>query len=305
MRRRFRGFDGENPMTERKTILAYLFLLPAVLLFAAFFLYPVTTSLVRSFTDWNGFASEFEWVGWGNYRTVWGDPYFWESTGRTLRFAFLTTIVQTALGFVIAYFIYLLVSERWKKLLRVAIYTPVILPGAVVSLLWVNMLSPNFGMVNQWLDALGLGFLARGWLGDPGAAMNAVMAVNTWKYVGMTVTFYIVAMLAIPKEVIESANIDGAGRGRMLWNIFRPLLTGITEVNFILSLIGGLKAFDLIYMMTGGGPGDSTTVLGIMVYRRAFLSFKFGEAITMGILLFVIILTLTLISRKLMANREG
>jgi len=91
----------------------------------------------------------------------------------------------------------------------------------------------------------------------------------------------------------------------MLWNIFRPLLTGITEVNFILSLIGGLKAFDLIYMMTGGGPGDSTTVLGIMVYRRAFLSFKFGEAITMGIMLFAIILALTLISRRLMANREG
>ncbi|BBI31978.1 carbohydrate ABC transporter permease [Cohnella abietis] len=292
-------------MTERKTLLAYLFLLPALLLFAAFFLYPVSTSIVRSFTDWNGFNSAFKWVGWRNYETVWSDTHFWEATGRTLKFAFITTIAQTVLGFLIAYFIYSLVSERWKKLLRIAIYTPVILPGAVVSLLWVNMLSPNFGMVNQWLNKLGLGSFARGWLGDTGTAMNMVMAVNTWKFIGMTVTFYIVAMLTIPKEVIESAKIDGAGKGRMMWNIFRPLLTGITEVNFILSLIGGLKAFDLIYMMTGGGPGDSTTVLGIMVYRRAFLSFKFGEAITMGILLFIIILVLTLISRKLMANREG
>ncbi|MCU6709959.1 sugar ABC transporter permease [Paenibacillus sp. J5C_2022] len=292
-------------MTERKTLLAYLFLLPAFLLFIAFFLYPVSTSLIRSFTDWNGFTTDFRWVGWKNYDTIWSDHYFWESTLRTLKFAFVTTIVQTVLGFLVAYFIYSLVSERWKKLLRVAIYTPVILPGAVVSFLWVNMLSPNFGMVNELLHRIGLGSLAQGWLGDPGTAMNAIIAVNTWKYIGMTVTFYIVAMLTIPKEVIESARIDGAGRGRMLWNIFRPLLTGITEVNFILSLIGGLKAFDLIYMMTGGGPGDSTTVLGIMVYRRAFLSFKFGEAITMGILLFIIILVLTLISRRLMANREG
>lgn len=291
-------------MIERKTLLAYLFILPALMLFIGFFLYPVCISLIRSFTDWNGFTSDYSWVGWKNYQTIMGDSHFWESTGRTLRFAFITTTVQTALGFLIAYFIYTLVSERWKKLLRVAIYTPVILPGAVVSLLWVNMLSPNFGMVNEWLKQIGLGSLARGWLGDPDTAMNAIMTVNTWKYIGLTVTFYIVAMLTINKEVIESAKMDGAGRGRMLWNIYRPLLTGITEVNFILSLIGGLKAFDLIYMMTGGGPGDSTTVLGIMVYRRAFLSFKFGEAITMGILLFIIILALTLISRRLMANRE-
>jgi len=186
-------------MKERKMLLAYLFLLPAVLLLVAFFLYPVSTSLLRSFTDWNGFTSDFRWVGLRNYETVWDDPHFWESTGRTLKFALITTVVQTALGFFIAYFIYSLVSERWKKLLRVAIYTPVILPGAVVSLLWVNMLSPNFGMINQWLNKLGLGMLARGWLGDPGTAMNAIMAVNTWKFVGMTVTFYIVAMLTIPK----------------------------------------------------------------------------------------------------------
>ena len=292
-------------MKESKTLVAYLFLLPAFLLLTAFFLYPVSTSVIRSFTDWNGFSSGFDWAGLKNYSLVINDSYFWEATLRTLKFALITTIVQTALGFFVAYFIYSLVSERWKKLLRIAIYTPVILPGAVVSLLWVNMLSPNFGLINVWLERLGLGFLARGWLGDPATAMNTVMAVNTWKFLGMTVTFYIVAMLAIPKEVVESAKIDGASRGRMLWSIFFPLLKGITEVNFILSLIGGLKAFDLIYMMTGGGPGDSTTVLGIMVYRRAFLSFKFGEAITMGILLFIIIMVLTLISRRLMANREG
>ncbi|QNK56539.1 carbohydrate ABC transporter permease [Paenibacillus sp. PAMC21692] len=291
-------------MIARKYTLAYLFLLPAVALLAAFYIYPVLTSVVRSFTDWNGFDAGFLWVGWGNYKNVFGDHHFWAATGRTLRFAFVTTIVQTILGFLLAFFIYTLVSDRWRKLMRVAVYIPVILPGAVVSLLWSNLLSPNFGLVNEVLRAIGLETWARGWLGSTETAMNTLMIVNTWKFIGMTITFYIVAMLAIPKDLIESAKMDGAGSGTLLWHIFRPLLKGITEVNFILSLIGGLKAFDLIYMMTGGGPGDSTTVLGIMIYRRAFLSFRFGEAITMGIILFIVILTLTLISRRLIAARE-
>ncbi len=291
-------------MIWRKYTLAYLFLLPAVLLLAAFYIYPVLTSVIRSFTDWNGFDSGFRWVGWSNYETVLGDRHFWAATGRTLRFALVTTIVQTVLGFLLAYFIYTLVSKRWKKLMRVAVYIPVILPGAVVSLLWSNLLSPNFGLVNEALRSIGLESWAKGWLGNPETALNTLMIVNTWKYVGMTITFFIVAMLAIPKDLVESAKIDGAGSGTLLWHIFRPLLKGITEVNFILSLIGGLKAFDLIYMMTGGGPGDSTTVLGIMIYRRAFLSFRFGEAITMGIVLFLVILALTIISRRLIAAKE-
>jgi len=159
-------------------------------------------------------------------------------------------------------------------------------------------------LLNQLLHVLGLDSLARGWLGEPSTALGSVIVTNTWRYVGFTMILYYIAMLDIPKEVLESSTIDGAGKLKQMRYFFLPLTWGTTEINFMLSLIGGMKSFDLFYLMTGGGPGTSTQVVGMLIYREAFQNFRFSSALTMSVILFLVILIITVISRTFLKPKE-
>lgn len=295
---------GIPSIERRRRRLGYAFLLPSFAILGAFLFYPVVNSVIMSFTDWTGFGNGFEWIGFDNYARMFTDmPDLWASIGVNLKFALTTSVVQTILGFLLAFGVYQL-TKRWQKFYQIALYVPVIMPAAAVAVMWVFVYDPNFGLLNQFLNAIGLDAWAKGWLGEPGTALGSVIVTNTWRYVGFTMILYYIAMLNISKEILESSTIDGATRMKQLWHFFLPLTWGTTEINFMLSVIGGMKSFDLFYLMTGGGPGTSTQVVGMLIYREAFQNFRFSSALTMSVILFFIILVITVISRTLLKPKE-
>jgi raffinose/stachyose/melibiose transport system permease protein len=294
------------PLIEkRRRRLGYVFLFPSFLLLSVFLFYPVVNSLIYSFTDWTGFDNSYEWIGFANYSDLINEkPEYWDSLLVNFKFAVTTSVIQTILGFILAYVIYHM-TKRWQKFYQIALYVPVVLPAAAVAVMWVFVYDPNFGLVNQLLQLVGLDSWAKGWLGDPNTALGSVIVTNTWRYVGFTMILYFIAMLSISKEVLEAASLEGTTKLQQMWHFFIPLTRGTTEINFLLSLIGGMKSFDLFYLMTGGGPGTTTQVVGMLIYREAFQNFRFASALTMSVVLFGFILIITVISRVLLKQRES
>lgn len=289
---------------KKRRNLGYIFLVPSFLMLGVFLFYPLVNSLIMSFTDWTGFSGTYNWVGFDNYLTIFTNtPGYWQAIWVNIKFALVSSTIQTILGFFLAVIVYNM-TKRWQRFYQIALYTPVILPAAVVAVMWAFIYDPNFGLINQILMKVGLDSWTRGWLGDPNTALGSVIFTNTWRYIGFTMILYYIAMLNIPKEILESSTIDGANKFKQVIHFFFPLTLGTTEINFLLSVIGGMKSFDLFYLMTGGGPGTTTQVAAMLIYREAFQNFKFARALTMSIILFFIILILTVISRTLLKEKE-
>ena len=291
----------------KRKILGYFFLLPAVAFLAVFMLYPIINSSVMSLTNWSGFSNQFKFIRFENYKNLFtatlDQSQYWKAMWVNLRFAFISTVLQTFLGFMLAVIVINL-SRGWQNFYKVALYLPVILPAAVVSVLWRFIYTPDFGMINQLLRAIGLDSLTRAWAADPKTALGAVIVANTWRYVGFTTVLYYVAMLNISGEIIESSMMDGCTFFQRIRHFYFPLTQGTTEINFVLSITGGLRAFDMFYLLTNGGPGTTTRVVGMLIYNTAFVNFRFGMALAMSVLLFLIIVVVMLISRAILSPRE-
>lgn len=291
----------------KRKILGYFFLLPAVALLTVFMFYPIINSSVMSLTNWSGFSNQYKFIGTDNFKNLFtatlDQSQYWKAMWVNFRFAFISTILQTILGFILAVVVINL-SRGWQNFYKVALYLPVILPAAVVSVLWRFIYTPDFGMINQFLRAIGLDSLTRAWIGDPKTALGAVIVANTWRYVGFTTVLYYVAMLNISGEIIESSMIDGCKFPQRIRYFYFPLTRGTTEINFVLSITGGLRAFDMFYLLTNGGPGTTTRVVGMLIYNTAFVNFRFGMALAMSVLLFALIVVVMLLSRAVLAPRE-
>ena len=221
---------------------------------------------------------------------------YWAAIKVNLVFAVVSTLIQTTLGFLLAFAVYYM-TPKWQQFYKVALYIPVVLPASVVAVMWKFMLNKDIGLVNTLLRLVGLDNLTHAWIGEKSTALGTVIAVNTWQYIGFTMVLFYIAMMNISKDVLESAAVDGATKKDLFFNFFLPLTAGTTETNVILSISGGMKSFALFYMLTGGGPGKATTVVAQLIYTTAFVDFKFYRALAMSTVLFIIILTLVLISR--------
>ena len=286
-----------SKLEKKKKIAGYFFLIPSFFFLGAFLLYPLAKSIIMSFTDWNGFSPEYKWVGIENYlRLFTATPAYWSSIKINLTFALISTLIQTILGFFLAFAVYHM-SSRWQNFYKVSLYIPVILPASVIAVMWRFMLSPDTGLVNTILRLVGLDFLCHAWVGENATALGTIIMVNTWQYVGFTMVLYYIAMQNSPLEVLESAEMDGAGKWLKFRYFFLPMTAGTTETNVILSITGGMKSFGLFYMLTGGGPGTATRVVSMLIYSTAFVDYKFYKALTMSTVLFLIILVLVLFSR--------
>ncbi len=289
----------------RNKLIGYLFLLPSLVFMISFMIYPMFKSVLMSFTNWNGFSPSYDFVGISNYSRIFTQtPEFWKAIGINLQFAFVSTFIQTIMGFLLAFFLYYMTS-RWQSFYKVALYLPVIIPASVVAVMWTFIFTPEFGLLNQSLRAVGLGSLTRAWLGETSTALGAIITVNTWQYVGFTMVLYYIAMNNISKDIFESAEIDGANKWDKLVHFFVPLTLNTTEINVILSITGGMKSFALFYLMTGGGPGTATRVVSMLIYSTAFGDYKFAIGLTMSAILFVIILALMLFSRYLIQRNNA
>lgn len=261
-------------MTWKPSTIA-LFLLPALVVYGLFVIYPAFSGLALSLTDSNG-VGQGQFVGFANYTRMLEDSQVRAALLNTVIYTTVVTVFQNALGLGLA--VWLGNMPELRNSLRVVFLLPSMLSMLVVGFIWSYLLSPLGGPINETLQALGLGSLKRVWLGDPGIALFAVAGVHVWMYLGYSTAIFLAGYLGLPSELRDSAAIDGATGWVRFWRIEWPLLAPATTVAVTLTLLGSSKSFELPYVLTKGGPGDASTLSSLTVFQNAFSGQRFGYA---------------------------
>ncbi|NYH90061.1 raffinose/stachyose/melibiose transport system permease protein [Actinopolymorpha rutila] len=282
---------------DRSERAAYLYLIPAYVVFGIFLLYPLLHGVWISLYDWDGLTPA-TWVGVGNYTSAIGDPM--------LRKAFTHSAVLIVFYAVIPILLALLLTgvmthaTKLKRLsfFRVVIFLPQVVASVVVATTWTAIYAPD-GVLNKALSLVGLDAVARPWLGDFSWALPAVGLIGTWIEIGLCLVLFLAGVSQIEPELYEAARLDGAGAIREFFAVTLPGLRPQIAVAMTLTVVAGLKSFDLIFVATRGGPGTSTTVPGFEVYHRAFDLNQVGSACAVGILLTVVILIVTTLIQRI------
>ena len=277
---------GRPSAVARSRAAPLLFLLPAFAVYAAFALYPLGRAAQFSLFEWRGFGSS-TFVGLDNYVDLAGDAAFRAAIGNALVLILFYAVIPLVVGLVLAA-VLRRGQVRGMGVFRTVIFLPQVIALVVVAVAWRQIYSP-VGPLNQLLDAVGLGALARGWLGDPSTALIAVGVIGTWIEMGLVMLLMLSGMSRIPQELFEAARLDGAGPVKEFFAIILPAVRGEITVALVLTIIAALKTFDLVYMTTSGGPGNSTTVPSYEVYFRAFDLREVGSASAVAIVLTVLI----------------
>lgn len=275
--------------------------LPAGLIYTIFFIVPIITAFFYSFTDWNldrMDSPQFIWLR--NFINLFQDEVFLRSLWNTVLFAFSTTILKTLVGLILA----LLVVQKFKgnSFFRTLFYLPCVLSCMIVGLLFTGILKQD-GLINTFLTAIGQEGLARNWLGSYGTAMFWIIIIEVWMWAGFTMFLFISGLQSIPKEYYESAQIDGTTRWEQFKHITLPLLAPSFTVVVTFNITGGLKVFDIVYSLTGGGPGFDTQVLSTYTYR-AFGMGLLGKSSASALILSVFIVGITFALNKFLRSKE-
>lgn len=286
---------------RKKSLYPYWALIPALLIFTLFTVVPLLASLFFSFTDWNisrFYAPEFR--GITNYIALLKDPVFLHSLMNTFIFAICTTILKTVGGLALA--LLLVRKIRANNVLRTIYYAPCVLSVTVVGVLFRAILSKT-GLLNNALEALGAGGLTMDWLAHYGTAFGSVILIESWMWAGFNMFIFISALQAVPKDYYEYASIEGASPWVCFRKITLPLIAPSFTVVITLGISGGLKVFDIIYVVTNGGPGFDTQVLSTYVYRSFSLGLL-GESSAGSVILCVIVMLISFLLNRYFVARE-
>ena len=282
------GRTGAPPGEPR--LVGYLYVLPAVLAFGAFLLWPILRTVSLSFYEWDG-LTQGTWIGLANYRALLDDPTLRAPFAHALVLVVFFSVLPVVLGLALAG-VLSRVRLRGLGFFRTVLFLPQVVAMVVVGITWSAIYAPT-GPLNDTLSALGLGALTTGWLGDPTWALPAVGLVGTWVGTGLCVVLFLAGLSRVPREQYEAARLDGAGPVREFLAVGLPALRGEIAVAVTLTVIAALRTFDLVYVMTSGGPGGRTRVPAYEVYDRAFLKGEVGSAAAVAVVLTLLILAIT------------
>jgi raffinose/stachyose/melibiose transport system permease protein len=272
---------------KRKSPYPYWFVLPAAVVFVTLFLVPTLASFWFSLTRWDLFDAEF--IGWDNYRQFFREPFLVQGLVNTLIYAFVTSGAKTVLGLLLAV---LLTAGIWfQGFLRSVVFFPVLVSTIGVGITFAALMHPTRGVINLALGAIGIDGPA--WLSDPALALYSVALIDIWKGVGLATLIYIAGLAAISPEYYEASRIDGATRWQQFWRVTVPLVRPATVTVVTLSLISGLRSFDVIWATTRGGPGFSSDVLASVIYKQYQAGF-YGLSTAGNVILFVLIAVIIL-----------
>jgi raffinose/stachyose/melibiose transport system permease protein len=288
---------------RRRSRIAYLYVLPAFLMFALFLGWPFLQTLQYSFYTWDG-LSPATWAGFANYTAVFTDPLLRSAFAHAL----VLMVFYAVAPVLIALFLTAIISRanalRGMSAFRTALFLPQVVASIVVATIWLSIYSQN-GLLNQTLRFVGLGSLARVWLGDYALALPAVGFVGTWLNVGLCLVLFLSGVGNIPPSLFEAARIDGAGAAREFFAITLPALRGQIAVALTITLVSALKTFDLVYVTTRGGPGNSTTVPAFEAYNRAFNTGRVGSAAAVAVTLTIAITIVTALIKRIQPKDVG
>jgi len=272
--------------------IGYMFILPSLVHILAFLLIPLIFSFFLSFRDWT--KPSFQnapYIGLENYTFLLGDRRFWQAMGNSAYY----TVLAVPLGMVFSLAIAVVMNQKLKGVyfFRTLFFMPVISSWVAVSIIWLTLLDPNVGIVNYVLGLIGIPKI--NWLGDPRSAMPSIVLISIWKGAGFNMIIWLAGLQGIPQELYEASAIDGANRWQKFWGITLPLLKPTTFFLLVTGVIGSFQVFTPVYVLTKGGPLNSTNTAVFHIYRRAFQEFDFGYASAQSWVLFAVIFIATII----------
>jgi raffinose/stachyose/melibiose transport system permease protein len=291
--RRIAGFSS----IRRSTLIGWLFVLPALVFYAVFVLQPLVLTVEYSFYRWDG-VGPAQWVGLRNYATVLSDPRLIETLLNAFRLVVFFSLIPVGLGLVTASVIQRVARGPLGAISRTILFLPQVIPLVAAGIIWGRLLSLP-GLVNQGLSAIGLGDITRAWLGDFDTALPAVGIIGIWVLLGFCTVLLSTGMAKIDGALFESARLDGAGWRAEFRAITVPSLRNEIAVCLTVTIIAALAAFDIVYVATGGGPGNSTAVPGIQIYILAFLERQVGLASALAVVLVILVLVVILPLQRL------
>ncbi len=280
---------------------AALFLAPVAILMAIYVVYPIIDTFITSTYQWNGISADKKFIGITNWKTLIADESFWIAFRNNLVIMVLSICIQIPIGLALATFL----DFGGKKLtiFKVIWFIPLLMSSVAIGFLFTYALATNGGLVSTISGWFGGGNVDL--LGNPKTALLTVIMVICWQFTPFYMVYFMAAFTNIPYDVFEAARIDGATRSQYFWKIAFPLLVPSMKSAAILSMVGSLKYFDLIYVMTGGGPGTSTELMATYMYKQSFSTFNMGYGSTVAGGMFILITMVSLITMKILNGKEG
>jgi raffinose/stachyose/melibiose transport system permease protein len=297
------GVRNDRPRRSLRTGLELLFFIgPALALFLVFVVWPIVRAVQFSLYRWKGFGELTDFVGLDNYDAVLHNEVFTDALVHNLTIVVLSVLIQLPLGLAIA----LLLNRRMRGqgLLRTLIFVPYVLSEVIAGVVWLQLLQPQYGVADSLFSSVGLHGPEQGWLGTPDYALFTVMVVLTWKYLGLAVLLFLAGLQGIPVDVVEAAQMDGASWWQVQWRITIPLLGPTLRVWAFLSMVGSLQLFDMVWILTGGGPANSTTTMATFLVTEGTKRQNYGIASAASVILFVVALFMALIYQFFILRRD-
>lgn len=260
---------------------------------------PVIQNLHNSFYKWSAFSIDWEYVGLDNFHRVFGDEIFYRSLVNNVWYALISVACQVCFALVLAALIESQILPRLaSNFFRTVLFLPSVLAITIIGVMWQLIYNPSIGLINQFLSQIGLDSLRHTWLGEEGTAIFSIIAVSQWQWTGYIMILFIVAIQAVPKDLYESARIDGANGIQQFWYITLPGVRQTFLVMVIITVIGAIKVFDIVWVMTAGGPNHASETIGNYLYRVGFRNDEMGYASALAIVMFVITFILSIVQLR-------
>lgn len=303
------NYSGKNVKSKMKKhgMAQFCFLLPALALFTLFIVYPAGTSLFYSFTDWSGIGKNYNFINFDNYVYMFTHKEIWSTIPTTFYYAALNAVTLIVVAFFVA--LALNRSSKITGFMRICFFIPMLVSPLIVGFVFKEFYSPvlaedNMGTLNRILTMVGLPFLRTNWLGNEYTAMLVIVLTGIWYQVGQTALIYLANMQTIPKELYEAAKIDGAGYWSQTRYITFSMIAPALKINVILLLINSLKQYDMISILTGGGPGTATKVINLAIVESTISSNKVGLGSAMSMIVTGMVFILVTAAQKLLSKLE-
>jgi ABC-type sugar transport system permease subunit len=291
------SFSAGVAATRRsRSRLGLLFVAPTFLIVAVFFLFPLGSAVYFALTDWDGVSPTPRFVAADNFLRMVGDKEVWHALGNNLIWVLVGTTAPIVLGLLLA--VVLWSGVRAVLFYRLVFFMPYVLPPIAVGIVWSWIYDPINGWLNRLLTLVGLGEAARGWLGEPDSALYAVLAAAIWATFGFVVVIFLAALQNVDLDLIDAARIDGANAARRLWHVILPQIVPVFFMVTAITFVGGISVFDIVFIMTGGGPGNATSVLGTYAFKNAFQLNDIGYGTALALLITVLSLPCVMILNR-------
>ena len=278
------------------------FLALPLLVYGVFVILPTLNSLLYSFTDWGGYSDDYNFIGLANFEKVFTDRLFNSAVQKTAIWLALAMTVPTGLGLLLA--LGLQGKSRLNTVYKSLFYLPLALSPVIIGIIWVWLYSPKLGIFNLFLRAAGLDQFATAWLANPNTAMLSIFAAWAWQQTGLNMVIFLAGLTSVPAPLVEAAKVDGANAWQTLRQVIIPMLRPATVVVLALTAISALKSFEIIWVMTKGGPFNSSSTLAVFMYKESFSKYKMGYGSSAAVILFLMTLVIIALYFRQIAKAE-